>query len=161
MSILSSVVHVCVSVCRHLCAAVAELIHDVTCAPGAQQGALLLTTEHSKRSSATGTGFIIQKRPKKSKYRENNNKNMNRRLSPTLVRRRARPTGGKRIHLPPFCDRKGTDSAVKMNALTSSQRVLVCVRYACLCGWGGSGEILPICCALHHSLVLYYEWWPL
>lgn len=39
--------------------AFADLIHDVTCVPGAQQGELLLTTEPKPRSSSTGTGSLI------------------------------------------------------------------------------------------------------
>lgn len=52
------------------------------------------------------------------------------------------------------------------NALTACARLCTVVSLrvggGMVGGWGwGGAEILPICCALHHSLVLYYEWWPL
>lgn len=50
------------------------------------------------------------------------------------------------------------------NALTACARLCTVVSLrvggGMVGGWRGA-EILPICCALHHSLVLYYEWWPL
>lgn len=62
---LFSVVHVCAGTC----VAVAELIHDVTCVPGTQQEALLLTTEPKNRSSSTGTGsLIIQEIPETFRF---------------------------------------------------------------------------------------------
>ena len=48
------------------------------------------------------------------------------------------------------------------NALTACARsCAACVVFLCRRWNGWGGESLLICCALHHSLVLHDEWWPL
>lgn len=141
--------------------AVVDLIHDVTCVPGAQQGALLLTAETSSAPAQLVPDSSSSQKKKKSiacevfvgpAYSCDGTRGANRREAHTF-------TLPDENHL--FCD--GNEPANELTTCALLWRAWVSVRVGggVMVVGGDWGEILPICCALHHSWVLYYEWWPL